>query len=94
MRLFNLTKRPLSLGKMTCSLADVAVSLPKGSRVEPGRDAIIRLEVPEAGLPSGPIQGTVTVETNCPEHALVSIPVDGTALRPKSKAHGDAGGPF
>ena len=84
-RLYNLMKRPLRLGEVTCSLEGAEVSMPEGKWVEPGRYATIRLEVPETGLPPGPIQGAVTVETNCPEHALVSIPVDGTALRPKHK---------
>ena len=82
-RLYNLMKRPLRLGKVTCSLEGAKVSVPDGNWVEPGRYATIRLEVPEAGLPPGPIQGTVTVETNCPEHALTAVPVDGTALVPR-----------
>ncbi len=82
-RLYNLTKRPLALGKTSCSLEGVEVSVLGGPRLKAGRYATIRLEVPEAGLPPGPVQGTVTVETNCNEHALVAIPVDGTSLRPK-----------
>ena len=79
-RLYNLMKHPLRLGKATCSLAGAEVLVTEGNWLEPGRYATIRLEVPEGGLPPGPIQGTVTVETNCLEHATVAIPVDGTML--------------
>ena len=80
-RILNLTRQPVSLGEVACSIHGANVSLPEGSRMEPGLSVPVRLEVPEAGLPAGPVRGSVTVETGLSEHARLSIPVDGTALR-------------
>ena len=80
-RLFNLTKRPIRLESVACSIEGVEVSVPEGLYMEPGAASTVRASVPESGLPAGPVRGVVTVETNCPEHAVMEIPVDGTAMR-------------
>ena len=79
--LHNLTKRPVTVGEVTCTVAGVEVSMPAGRHIAPGGSIRIDMRTPESGLPSGPIRGEVRVETNVPEHAVIAIPVDGTALR-------------
>jgi hypothetical protein len=79
--LHNLTKRPVTIGDVTCSIAGVEVSMPDGKRITPGGLIRIAIKTPEAGLPRGPIRSEVRVETNVPEHAAIAIPIDGTALK-------------
>ncbi len=79
--LHNLTKRPVTVGDVTCSVASVTVTMPDGKRIKPGGMVKVVVETPAAGLPRGPIRGEVRVETNVPEHAVIAIPVDGTALQ-------------
>jgi hypothetical protein len=79
--LHNLTKRPVSIRDVTCTIAGVEVTLPKGKRIAPGRSITIAIKTPDAGLPRGPIRGEVRVDTNVPEHATIAIPIDGTALK-------------
>jgi hypothetical protein len=79
--LHNLTKRPVSVGDVTCSIDGVEVTMPEGKRIKPGGQVKVAVETPDAGLPRGPIRGEVRVETNVPDHAVIAIPVDGTALQ-------------
>jgi len=79
--LHNLTKRPVTIGDVTCSIAGVEVSMPDGKRIAPGGLIRIAIKTPDAGLPRGPIRGKVSVETNVAEHATIAIPIDGTALK-------------
>ncbi|MHC5056436.1 MAG: hypothetical protein ACYTKD_17200 [Planctomycetota bacterium] len=76
----NLTKRPVTVSDVACSIAGVEVSMPNGKRIAPGGLINVAIKTPESGLPRGPIRGEVRVETNVPEHAVVAIGVDGTAL--------------
>jgi len=76
----NLTKRPVTVGEVTRTIAGVEVSMPDGKRIAPGGSVRIAVTTPESGLPRGAIRGEVRVETNLPEHAVLAIPVDGTAL--------------
>jgi hypothetical protein len=79
-KLLNLTYQPLTLFVDSCSLKDVTVSVLEGGTVNPGQAATISAEIPAAGLPPGPIQGVVLLETNCPEHARIILSIDGTSL--------------
>jgi hypothetical protein len=87
-RLDNLTRYPVSLGELACSLEGVQVGVRAGPgdgecrRIEPGASATLALDVPERALPPGPVRGTVTLETNVPEHAQLAIPIDGTVRAP------------
>jgi hypothetical protein len=82
--LHNLTKRPVTVGDVSCSVAGVAVSMPDGKRIAPGGFVTIAIETPDTnldvGLPRGPIRGEVRIGTNVPEHAVLAIPIDGTSL--------------
>lgn len=78
--LHNLTKRPVTVGDVTCSIADVEVSMPDGKRIAPGGLVRIAVETPKSGIPRGPVRGEVRIGTNVPEHAVVAVPVDGTAM--------------
>jgi len=79
--LHNLTKRPVTVGNVSCTIDGVEVALPKGKRIAPGGMVTVEVATPESGLPRGPVRGEMRVETNVPEHATIAIPVDGTALR-------------
>jgi hypothetical protein len=81
--LYNLTNRPLVLEQPACSVEGVKVSVPEGLRIEAGKRATIKLETPKAGLPPRAIRGAVTIKTNSHEHSVVTIPVDGTARKPR-----------
>ena len=76
-KIINLSKRPLALKSVACSVKGLSVSLPGGSRIEPGVAGSISVKV-ENPQP-GPLQGMVMIETDCPEHARVEIPVEGMA---------------
>ena len=78
-KLLNLTKRPLTLRSPHCSIAGVEVSV-KDLFVGPGLEATVAVTIPQAGVRAGPVQGTISLETDCREHARVEIPIDGTAL--------------
>ena len=81
--LFNLTNRPLALGAPFCSLAGAKTQLSHPSPVAPGRSVTIALTLPASGLKPGPIEGHVALETDCPEHAQMLVPLDGTVLPEK-----------
>ena len=46
--LHNLTKRPVTVGDASCSVASVEVSMPDGKRIAPGEHVGIAIEMPEA----------------------------------------------
>ena len=79
--LLNLTKRPVTVGEVTCSVAGIQALVPDGRHIPPGGSVRITAVTPASGLPAGAVRGEVRVETNVPEHAVIAIPVDGTALR-------------
>jgi hypothetical protein len=76
----NLTKRPVTVGGTSCTIVGVEVTLPDGIRIAPGGSIAVDISTPDSGLSRGPVRGEVRVETNVPEHAVIVIPVDGTAL--------------
>ncbi len=71
----------MSVSDVTCSIDGIKVSMPEGKRIKPGGKVKVAVETPESGLPRGPIRGEVRVATNIPDHAVIAIPVDGTALK-------------
>jgi len=79
--LHNLTKRPVTVGNVACTIEGIQVTMPKGKRIAPGGSVTVEIATPESGLPRGAIRGEVRVETNVPEHAVMAIGVDGTGLR-------------
>lgn len=77
---YNLTKRPMELKNLKSSIKGVKLAVVGGTRVPAGKVHSISLTVPK-DMKRGPLRGVVTVETNLAEHAVVSIPVDGTVLK-------------
>jgi len=79
--LHNLTKRPVTLGETLCTVDGIEVTLPDGKRIAPGGSIQIDIRTLASGLPAGAVRGEVRVKTNIPEHAVIAIPVDGTAMK-------------
>ena len=79
--LTNLTKYPMHLQELTSSLAGSTIELRGQKALNPGEAVEIVLNVPGKNFSAGPIRGEVQVKTDCPQHALVTIPVDGTVTR-------------
>lgn len=77
---YNLTKRPVELKNLKSSIKGVKLAVVGGARVPAGMVGTISLTVPKE-MKHGPLRGVVTVETSLPEHAVISITVDGTVLR-------------
>ena len=81
-RVVNGMDDPVTISKVTCSIKGVEVSLPKGNRVMPpdgeGYSAIeIRLSFSADALPAGPLEGTLTLETDARAFRKISVPIRG-----------------
>ena len=77
--LMNLTRKPITLRKTSTTIEGAEVSVVEGLRIDAGRTHTVRLAIDGSALSKGPIRGDITIETSCPAHRVIAIPVDGTA---------------
>jgi hypothetical protein len=88
-KIWNCTPRPLTIKSATCAVPGVTVSLPEPPTIkaQPRQsgtgcpNAEIRVEIDVDEMPKGPVQGTLTIETDSPGYERVVIPVETTVVK-------------
>lgn len=77
----NHSARPLTVTRATCSVPGTKLTLREGNWAKPGDGVRIDVEFHADALPLGPFEGTFTVETDCPGHERITVPVAGVVKR-------------
>ena len=76
--IYNLTEKPVQIFSVTPEQKEILPKNFKPIRLEAGNSHSIELEASSETLPQGPLRTVVAIETDCPEHARMRIPVEGT----------------
>ncbi|MHC4506515.1 MAG: hypothetical protein ACYTFI_24735 [Planctomycetota bacterium] len=85
-KVWNCTRRPVTIRSATCPIAGVEVSFPRGktmaaedrSHAAGCHLAEVRLKFVHDAMTAGPFEGTLTIETDSPGYESVKIPIKGT----------------
>jgi hypothetical protein len=79
-RFFNLTKKPIRILQVECDTPGLTATVEGVGPVQGGMHRLIRVVAEKETFKPGPIAATLKIQTDCGLHALILVPVQGTAL--------------